>query len=360
MHGWTYLAEFGPRIEHPVISFRSTVSEPRASDLVVATPRGLYCAAGDFYVDPWEPVREAITTHAHGDHARPGSAHYVTAAPGAGVLAHRLEGANITAVPYGEPFMRGGIRVSLHPAGHVLGSAQVRIERDGEVWVISGDYKREPDLTCAPFEPLEAEVFITEATFGLPVYRWGPTADVVSELLAWWQSQAKLGRTAVLFCYTLGKAQRILAELARHGDRPIYVHGAVEEMTARYREAGVHLGVTERVVEQAKGKTFAGELVLAPLSARGTPWMKRLGDTSSGFASGWMRVRGERRRRNLERGFALSDHADFPALLRTVKETRARRVLVTHGYAEQFAHYLRDLGVDAQTLSTHFEGEPAE
>ena len=326
-------------------------------ELVTPTPRGLYCAAGDFYIDPWKPVPRALLTHAHADHAVLGSGEYLCATPGLSIAKKRLPDANIQSVAYGEPFERNGVRVSFHPAGHVLGSAQIRVEFGGEVWVVSGDYKRASDATCASFEPVRCDTFISEATFGLPVYRWDAPGALTRELFTWWQEQAALGRTALLFCYSLGKSQRVLSELCAFTDRPIHVHGAIDEMTALYRDAGVKMLPTERVVDAPKGRAFAGELVLAPISARGTPWMKRLGDTATALASGWMRVRGERRRRNLERGFALSDHADFPALLTTVKDSGATRILFTHGYAEELAHHVRELGLDAQAISTEYSGE---
>ena len=213
------------------------------------------------------------------------------------------------------------MRVSFHPAGHVLGSAQVRVEgRDG-VWVVSGDYKRAADPTCAPFEPVRCDTFITESTFGLPIYRWDPAGSVIADIMAWWNANRDASLTSVLFCYTLGKAQRVLAELTRVTDRPVYVHGMMLGMIEAYREAGVAMLPVVPVIERARGSrssaaSFAGELVLAPLSARGTPWMRRLGDVSDAFASGLMRVRGVRRQRAFDRGFVLSDHADWPALLR--------------------------------------------
>lgn len=328
--------------------------------LLRVTPDGLYCEAGDFHIDPWRPVARAVLTHGHGDHARPGSAAYLGAAPGLGLLQRRLGAdARIEPVAYGETRTLNGVTVSLHPAGHVLGSAQVRLEHRGEVWVVSGDYKRDPDPTCAPFEVVPCDTFITEATFGLPIYRWEPTPAVAAEVLRWWEANAQAGRASVLFCYALGKAQRLLAELARLTDRPALLHGAMLALTQVYRDAGVPLLPTGAVGEKGKGASFAGALVLAPPSAAGSTWMRRFGaDAQTGFASGWMRVRGNRRRRGYDRGFVLSDHADWPSLLATVKDTRASRVLVTHGSSETLARYLREeVGVDARPLETPFEGE---
>ena len=321
------------------------------------TPDGLFCAAGDFYIDPWGAVDRALITHGHGDHARPGSRSYLCADPCAPVLRRRFgDESTIESLPYGKTLSLGSVGVSFHPAGHVLGSAQIRIEGSEGVWVVSGDYKRDPDPTCAPFEPMPCDVFITECTFGLPIYRWDPPADVISDIVGWWDHNRDAGRTSVLFCYTLGKAQRLLAELARLTDRPVLAHGMMLGMIETYREAGVTMLPVKAATERPRGTSYAGELVLAPLSARGTPWMRRLGELSDGFASGLMRVRGVRRQRGYDRGFVISDHADWPALLRTVSETGASRVLATHGFAEPFARHLAEAGMESGVIRTAWEG----
>ncbi len=325
----------------------------------------MWCAAGGFHIDPWEPVERALITHAHGDHARPGSAGYLCATPSAGLLRRRFgSDARVESVEYGRPVTIGDVRVSFHPAGHVLGSAQIRIESPEGVWVVAGDYKRVSDPTCAAFEPVRCDTFITESTFGLPIYRWDETSSVIEDIAAWWRGNGDSGRTSVLFCYTIGKAQRLLAELMRVTDRPIYVHGMMLGMIEAYREAGVAMLPVTPVIEQSPRRksatsSFAGELVLAPLSARGTPWMRRLGDVSDAFASGLMRVRGVRRQRGFDRGFVLSDHADWPALLQTIEESGARRVLATHGYAEPLARYCSERGLDSGIIRTAWEGEPS-
>ncbi len=326
--------------------------------MLLETPDGLYCPAGGFHLDPWGAVERAVVTHAHGDHARPGSRAYLCAAPSGPLLEQRLDpGAVIQTHPYGEPLRMGGVTVSFHPAGHILGSAQVRIEGDEGVWVVSGDYKREVDPTCPPFEPIRCDTFITEATFGLPIFRWDPTEEVAADLLAWWDANRDAGLTSVLFCYTLGKAQRILAMLAGLTDRRVLIHGSIATMTGLYRRAGVRMLETEMLVERGRGKTTAGELVLAPLSARGTPWMRRLGEFSDAFASGTMRIRGVRRQRNVDRGVVLSDHADWPALLQTIADVGAPRVLTTHGHPEPLARYLRSRGIESGVIRTAWEGE---
>lgn len=329
-----------------------------AADVVITTPSGLSCPRGGFHIDPWGPAELAVITHVHADHARPGSASYLCAEPSVPFLRKRLGAeAVVRGVRYGETIPLVGSRVSFHPAGHVLGSAQIRIEADGQVWVVSGDYKRAADPTCATFEVVPCDAFVTEATFGLPIYRWDAPERVAGEILGWWEANRTAGVASVLFCYAMGKAPRILAELARLTDRRVWTHGAVEALVALYRESGVRLPPTSHVPESTRGRSFTGELILAPPSAGGSTWVRRFGDHETAFASGWMRVRGARRRKGYDRGFALSDHADWPALLRTIEQTGARRVLVTHGYAEELARYLRERGLQAEALRTAYEGE---
>ena len=327
--------------------------------LIEPAAGGLYCAAGGFHIDPWEPVQRAVISHAHGDHLRHGSQAYLCSEASRLLVAHRLgDGSPIESAPYGSAVHINGVRVSFHPAGHILGSSQVRIEHQGEVWVASGDYKRSPDPTCTPFEPVRCHTFITEATFALPLFTWDPPAVTVAEICAWWDEMREAGRPAVIFGYALGKAQRVMAELARCTDRPVFVHGALVDLTDVYRGSGVVLPPIQRATDTAKGQSFAGELIVAPLSARGSTWMRRFRDHSSAFASGWMRIRGARRRRGYDRGFALSDHADWQGLLQTIDETRAERVFVTHGYTHQFARYLSERSLDAQPWQTRYEVEP--
>jgi putative mRNA 3-end processing factor len=329
--------------------------------MIRSTPLGLFCEAGGFYIDPWQPVDRAVVTHAHSDHASPGSKRYLCAAPGETVLRRRLPDAIVETLPYGASVTVGDARVSFHPAGHILGSSQIRVEHSGEVWVVSGDYKRQPDPTCEPFEPVRCHTFITEATFGLPIYTWDPPRTVVSEMIDWWRQNRAQDRPSVLFCYVLGKAQRILAELGDNVEAPIHLHGAMASLTDAYREAGIPLARAERIGEDMRGKALARSLVLAPLSARGTPWMRRLPNASVAFASGLMRVRGVRRQRAFDRGFVLSDHADWTALLSTIAETGASRVLVTHGWSEALARYLAETrGLETGTVKTAFEGETGE
>lgn len=325
--------------------------------LVTVTENGLYCRPGEFYIDPWQPVKSAVITHAHGDHLRLGSAAYILARPGLGIARQRLgDEAPLTAVDYGIPTTFGPAKVSLHPAGHILGSAQVRIEHEGRVWVVSGDYKRQPDPTCMPFEVVGCDTFISEATFALPVYKWPAPAQVAEEIFRWWRANRERGMASVLFCYALGKAQRVLAELQAFTDESVYLHGAVASLVDVYRSAGIEMLPTTQV-GGARKADYRGALIMAPPSAVASPWMRRFGEHSTGFCSGWMRVRGDRRRRGYDRGFVLSDHADWPALIETCRATGARQVLLTHGYSDAICRYLSEQGLAASALQTHFGAE---
>jgi len=321
------------------------------TELLLPRPEGLYCPAGDFYIDPMHPVPRAVVTHAHGDHARSGSGLYHVARAGGGLMRERLGAtSDIREFEYGETFTLGDAKLSLHPSGHVLGAAQIRIEGRGLVAVVSGDYKRDPDPTCLPFEPVPCDVFVTESTFGLPIYRWPPMSQVIDGMLAWLDDCTTRGVPAVLFCYALGKAQRILAELALRTDRTVHLHGAMVRLVEAYRDAGVRMVDTQPVSESARGKDFAGELIMAPPSAAGSPWMKRFAKASTGFASGWMQVRGARRRRGYDRGFIVSDHADWRGLVKSVEDCGAKRIYVTHGDGEALIRHLREKGHDARPL----------
>ncbi|MDG3007228.1 ligase-associated DNA damage response exonuclease [Paludisphaera mucosa] len=326
-------------------------------DLLRPTDLGLYCEAGDFYVDPWRPVPRAVITHAHADHACWGCGRYLCSEEGAGVLQVRMgRDAVIDALPFGEALTIQGIRVSLHPAGHILGSAQVRLEHRGRVWVVSGDYKVEPDATCTPFEPVRCDVFVTESTFGLPIYRWPTQGVVFDEINAWWRANRDAGKASLLLGYALGKSQRLLSGLDP-SIGPIYTHGAVEKLNRAYREGGVALPPTEYAGAAVRGKSWAGAMIVAPPSAHGTPWARKFAPLSTGIASGWMTIRGTRRRKALDRGFVLSDHVDWPGLLGAIEATGASRVLVTHGYTSVVVRHLREQGLDAEVLATRYEGE---
>lgn len=327
--------------------------------LVELTERGLYCPGGDFYVDPWSPVERAVITHSHGDHLRWGSRRYLTTAANVPLVRVRVGDVDVTGLEYGESVVMNEVRVSLHPAGHILGSAQVRIERRGEVCVVSGDYKLGPDPTCPTFEPLRCDHFITEATFALPVYRWTDTREVMTDVDAWWQANQQEKRTSVIFAYALGKAQRLLAGLIEQRG-PILVHGALQRILPVYRAAGVAMPDVAHASAESVKQAAGQALVIAPPSAMGSPWLKKFGPVSTGSASGWMRVRGARRRRGVDRGFVLSDHADWPGLCTAIEATGCEELWVTHGFTEPFARYWVERGLNAKPIATRFEGETAD
>ena len=298
-----------------------------------------------------------MVTHGHSDHARWGSAHYLTSARGVEVVRQRVgQDASIQGVPWGESIDLNGVRVSFHPAGHILGSAQVRVEYRGEVWVVTGDYKTEPDATCDPFELTPCHVFVTESTFGLPIYKWKPQHEVFQEINDWWRANQEKGRTSVLFGYSLGKAQRLLSGVDS-SIGPIVVHGAVQRFVDVYRASGIALPDVTRGDEAGAALARGRGLVIGPPSAANTPWIRKFGSVSTAFASGWMQVRGIRRRRAADRGFTLSDHADWDALLATIRGTGAERVAVTHGYVPQLVRYLQEQGTDAYALATRYTSE---
>lgn len=326
--------------------------------LLRLTDCGLYCEAGDFYIDPWKPVARAVITHAHGDHARWGMERYLCSKESENVLRLRLgDEAQIDTAEYGEALDMNGVKLSLHPAGHILGSAQVRMEHKGEVWVVSGDYKTDPDPTCTPFELVKCDTFVTESTFGLPIYRWPDEQKVFEGINGWWRANQEAGKASMIYGYTLGKIQRVLAGIDP-SIGPLLAHGAVQRMNRAYRATGIPLPPTEYAGAQPKGFDYSKALILAPPSANGSPWLRRFGQISTGFASGWMHIRGFRRRRAVDRGFVLSDHVDWPALLATVKGTGAETVWVTHGYSNIVARYLHEeLGLRTEVIPTQFEGE---
>jgi len=327
--------------------------------LLAVNENGLYCAVGDFYIDPWRPVDFAIVTHAHSDHARLGSRHYITAKSGKQLLQERLgPEARIEELALAQTVTRNGVTVSLHPAGHILGSAQVRVEHRGEIWVVSGDYKLQADPTCASFEPVPCRTFVTECTFGLPIYRWRAPVDVFAEINSWWSTNQSLSRTSVIFAYSLGKAQRLLSGLdASLG--PIFAHGAIMRFLPHYATAGVKLPEVQPAIAEVVRATKGKGLIIAPVSTDGSPWLRKFGEISRAFASGWMQVRGARRRRALDRGFVLSDHADWDGLLATIRATGAERILATHGYMAPLVRWLRENGHEAEALVTRYETEEA-
>ena len=324
--------------------------------LVIATRRGLYCPPGDFYIDPTKAVQTAVVTHAHGDHLREGSARILMAAPGLGVARKRLKDArNLVATEYGTSFSMGPVTVSLHPAGHILGSAQVRLEHAGRVWVVSGDYKRQPDPTCAPFETLQCDVFISETTFGQPHFVWPETSAVVGNIVRWWQINRERGHNSILFCYALGKAQRVLAEMLQHTRETVHVHGEIGALVEVYRAAGIDMVPTEPVTATSAAG-LRGALIMATPTMSRSAWLRRSGPGTRAFCSGWMLLAGESQRRGYDMGFVVSDHADWPALVSTCRESCAKRILLMHGRTERLAEHLLGLGLDAAPLQPELLG----
>lgn len=324
--------------------------------ILTFTDKGIYCPAGDFYVDPWQPVPRALITHGHSDHARWGMGTYLATDGTLPIMRHRLGDISAESIAYGEVRKIGDALVSFHPAGHVPGSAQIRIEVGGEVFVASGDYKVIDDGVSEPFEPVACHHFITESTFGLPVFRWAAQESVAAEINAWWAACARAGKTAFLGAYALGKAQRLLSMLDPEIG-PILTHGAVENSNAVLRAQGLSLPDTTHVDADLNPKDYPGAIVLAPPSALGSKWARRFGPQETAFASGWMALRGIRRRRAGDRGFVISDHADWNGLLCAIRETGAENIYVTHGYTDIFTRYLNDNGWKAEVIPTQFEGE---
>ncbi|WP_442506595.1 ligase-associated DNA damage response exonuclease [Novipirellula sp. SH528] len=330
------------------------------NELLETTPRGLYCAAGDFHIDPHQAVDRAVVTHAHTDHARWGCRRYLAAEWSEHLLRMRMnDDAEFQFLPYGESIKIRGVDVSFHPAGHMLGSAQVRLEYRGMVAVVTGDYKLGADPTCEPWQPVRCDLLVTESTFGLPVYRWDPEQTTTDSINQWWRDTRDEGRCCVLYGYAVGKSQRLIAGLDP-SIGPIYTHGAVEKGTEAYRKTGVTLPPTTYVGSVEGKHDYSGAMVVAVPSAHGTPWMRRFGRIRTAMASGWMAVRGARRRRSVDRGFVVSDHVDWPSLLQAVQQCDPEMVWVTHGYTAAVARYLQENGRDARVIDSRGRGESDE
>jgi putative mRNA 3-end processing factor len=333
-------------------------------NLIRFTDKGLYCEAGDFYIDPWQQVERAVITHAHSDHARPGNNFYLSHYLSAPVLKIRLgSDINLQTVEWNEPVIMNGVKISLHPAGHIIGSSQIRVEYKGEVWVASGDYKTEDDGISGAFEPVKCHSFITESTFGLPIYQWKPQQVIYTNIQNWIRLNQATGKTSVLIAYSLGKAQRLLRPIAEVSDK-IFAHGAIWNVHQTLLEAGHVLPLIERITPDTPKNDLRGSVVIAPPSADGTTWMKKLAPYAAGVCSGWMQVRGNYRRRNADAGFALSDHADWNGLLSAIKATEAQMVYVTHGFQSAFSRYLNEAGIASHEVKTEYsnagDGEETE
>ena len=326
--------------------------------LLAFNDKGIYCHQADVYLDPWRPVTNAIITHGHADHSRWGHKNYITHHTNVPIIKHRLGDINVTGKDWNETFTINGVKFSLHPAGHIIGSAQIRVEYKGEVWVFTGDYKTEDDGISVPYEPVKCHTFITENTFGLPAFNWIPQAEVMTDINNWWAENKAEGKTSILFGYTLGKAQRLLKYLDTSNGK-IFTHGAVENMTNVLRPM-VDFPPTTLITRDTKKEEFPGNIVLAPPSAHGSIWIRKMTPFVTGSASGWMAFRGARRRRAIDKGFVLSDHCDWYGLLDSIKATGAEKIICTHGYSDVFSKYLREIGYDARTEHTQYEGDEGE
>ncbi len=332
--------------------------EQMKTPLLQFTSRGIYCEEARVYLDPWKPVDKAIISHGHADHSRWGHKQYITHHRNVPIIKHRLGDVIITSKEWGETFSINGVKFSLHPAGHIIGSSQIRVEYKGEVWVFTGDYKLEDDGVATPYENIKCHTFITECTFGLPAFLWTPQKEVFNDINNWWAENKANGQTSILFGYSLGKAQRLLKHLDPSIGK-IYTHGAVENMTEVLRSL-VAFPKTELITRDTKKEAIKGNIVIAPPSTHGSTWIRKMTPFLTASASGWMAFRGARRRRAIDKGFVLSDHCDWSELLTAIKDTGAQKIICTHGYTEIFSKYLRGLGYDARTEETQYEGELAE
>jgi putative mRNA 3-end processing factor len=320
--------------------------------LLAFTDKGIYCPPADVYLDPWKPVKKALISHAHADHGRPGHGNYLCTRTTAPILKYRLgRHIDVRSLDYGETLRINGVEFSFHPAGHIIGSAQIRVEYQGDIWVFSGDYKVEDDRLCEAFAPVKCRVFITESTFALPVYRWKPQEEVFREINSWWSANIAQGLTSILCGYALGKAQRLMAGLDPSLG-PIFTHGAVQNLNDVIRFGKIPH--SKKVTDGFDKKRDRGAIVIAPPGALRSGWLKRFGPVSTATASGWMQLRGMRRRSGVDRGFVLSDHADWTGLNLAISETGAEKVYITHGYTEIFARYLQSKGMAAQIATTEF------
>ena len=327
--------------------------------LITFTDKGLFCAAGNFYIDPWKPVDKAIITHAHSDHAKWGSKYYLSYHLTKPLLQARLGEGNYESIGWNEPISINGLKVSLHPAGHIIGSSQIRIEYKGEVWVVSGDYKTEDDGISGAFEPVKCHTFITESTFGLPIYKWLPQQVIYNNIRNWITQNKQQNQASILIAYSLGKAQRLLKAIEQLGEK-IWVHGAIYNMHQALLGAGVQLPQVQYIAPTSTKEELKNAIVIAPPGAEGSTWAKRFLPYEVGVCSGWMQVRGNARRGNVDAGFALSDHADWPGLLQAVKATGAEKVFVTHGFQSAFSRYLNDIGIWSAEVKTEYGGEEEE
>lgn len=327
--------------------------------LLTFTNKGIYCKPGDFYIDPWQPVDYAVTTHGHTDHVKWGNKAYLCHTYTAPVLKQRYGlTENVQTIPYGQQVVRNGVKISLHPAGHVIGSAQIRLEHRGEICVVSGDYKTDFDGISTAFEPIKCHTFVSECTFGLPIYKWEKQETIFVQIKQWITDNQRKGKTSVLIAYSLGKAQRLIYNLA--GSCNIYVHQSIANLNDGFLEAGIAIPKTIRITPDIKKEELQRGIVIVPPALADSRWIKNLLHPAIGVCSGWMAVRAGRRWRSADAGFALSDHADWPGLLAAIKATGAENVLVTHGSTAVFGRYLNEIGIQAQEVKTQYGNELAE
>ena len=326
--------------------------------LIEFTDKGLYCAQGQFYIDPWKPVDKAVITHAHSDHARPGCDYYLCHHFTKPLLQLRLGNRNYESIGWNEAVYMNNVKISLHPAGHIIGSSQVRVEYNGEIWVVSGDYKTSNDGISGQFDPVKCHTFITESTFGLPIYHWQEEEPLFNDMRKWIQRNKEQKKTSVILAYSLGKAQRVIKNMDGATDN-IFVHGAVYNVQEVLKNSGWHFPEVKKVTADISKEIFHQSLVVAPGSVLDSPWLKKMQPLSLAVCSGWMQVRGNVRRQNIDAGFALSDHADWAGLLQAVKATGAEKVFVTHGFQAAFSRYLNENGIEAAEVKTAF-GEEEE
>lgn len=325
--------------------------------LLELTDHGLYCSQGDFFIDPWKKVERALITHSHSDHARPGHFSYLAHRQSESVMKLRLgQNISIQTVEYGEIVNHNGVKISFHSAGHILGSAQIRLEYDGEIWVVSGDYKLESDNLTPEFESVSCDHFITEATFGMPVFQWKPQRYVFDEINQWWKENQEDGKASVLLGYSMGKAQRLLINIDR-SIGPVFVHPAIESVNDALRFSGEKIPETENPTKNISKEICQRSLIMIPPMSLSAEWMEKFRPFSVGFASGWMQFKKARKRQTYDRGFVLSDHADWSALNQAVKMTGAENIYVTHGYNKEFSTYLCEQGYNAVELDTLFGDE---
>jgi putative mRNA 3-end processing factor len=324
--------------------------------LIQFTSKGIYCRQGDFYIDPWKPVKLAVTTHGHADHVKWGNQAYLCHELTKSILLQRLgTDLQIQTLPYRQQIDINGIKLSFFPAGHVIGSAQVRLEYKGEICVVSGDYKVEYDGISTAFEPVKCHTFVSESTFGLPIYKWQPQQIIFDQIKDWVAANRDENKTSVLAAYSLGKAQRLIKGLAGYGE--IYVHQSIANLNEGFINAGINLPDTIRITPETKKEDLQRGIVIVPPALTEGRWIKSLLHAATGICSGWMQVRAGRRWRSADAGFALSDHADWPGLLSAIKATTAEKVFVTHGYTATFSKYLNEIGIAAEEVKTQYGQE---